>query len=248
MNWQIAGWLFILLSALLLLSFRWVIRIKRYSLRELPFSQKLARARTAAIEQGRHQDIFLGNKLWHHRLPGLAFSGLTVLQSLLDPDHLASGHLTISASSAILAVFARQITSSAYKEGFSAQLLKQPIDVTAYGLTPVSYAVGFMAARRQPPAGTLLLLGDYDEESGLLVAAMDAKRGQLFAAAGSFSALSVMYPLAENLLIGEEAYLLPAFLDRQPKASSLLLVEDILRGLVIALLIVGAALKVAGLW
>jgi len=75
-----------------------------------------------------------------------------------------------------------------------------------------------------------------------------AYRQQAFvvAASDSLPAQAVIYAAAEEPLIGEELFSVPAYLQAGPFHVAGLQVQDILRWIVIALMLVGVVIKLFG--
>jgi hypothetical protein len=246
MTWATMGWVLIGVAAALLLVFTWVVKRWRYPLRKRPFVGHYSRARAATIEQGRRGQIVLGHTLWSHPYPGLGLSSLTGLSAALDPEALADGQTTVSATAGTLAAFANQILQGRYQGGFSEDLLTSKIYTTVYGPTTFSFTAGLMSDLKMRPYGSLMLLGDFGPEAAISIKNIHDQFGDAFVAAGTIGAQAALFPNVPDILLGEEAFLAASLLapDRGHKAAAL--TEDLLRSALILALVIGAILKAVG--
>jgi len=80
----------------------------------------------------------------------------------------------------------------------------------------------------------------------LLTETADNLEAYTFAASDSLPAQAALFASAQDPLIGEELYAVPAYLDHKPLHQASLHVQDILRWAVIFTLIAGALLKLLG--
>jgi hypothetical protein len=245
-TWSAIGWIVIGLAAILLLVFSWVINAWKYSLRLRSFSRRLKHSRAATIEQGRRQQIVLGHTLWSRTYPGLGLSSLASVSKLLDPETLADGNTTVSATTGALAAFANQIIQGRYQDGFSEELLTSKVHATIYGPTTFSFTSGLMSDLKMRPYGTLVLLGDYGAESAISIHNIHEQEGDAFAAAGTIASQAALFLNVEDILLGEDVYLASTLIapNHDQKASAL--VEDLLRTALILALVIGAILKALG--
>ena len=115
------------------------------------------------------------------------------------------------------------------------------------GVTPFSYAVGAVEAMKDASVSVNLFAGNFGAEAGWLCEA--SRRGQSRSVAGSDSmvAQSIFYANADETLIGEELYALPAYLSPRAAYQASLRGQDILRLVVIFIMIGGVIMKVIGL-
>lgn len=115
-----------------------------------------------------------------------------------------------------------------------------PLNVQVQGMQPFQYAAGAMEflAHAQPVSN--VMVGSFGPEV-VLMAEEGVKQGLTqVAGASDARALSVLYPSAHHLLVGEEIFAAPAYLERRPGHLGRLRAQDLIRFL-LALLIVAAA-------
>jgi hypothetical protein len=120
-----------------------------------------------------------------------------------------------------------------------------PFNVQVLGMQPFQYAAGAMEflAHSQPVSN--VMVGSFGPEVGL-IAEEGVKQG-LTQVAGSTDAraLSVLYPSADHLLVGEEVFAAPAYLDRRAGHLGRLQAQDLVRYLLAFLILLAALLRLA---
>jgi hypothetical protein len=245
MTWSMLGWVLIGAAAALLLVLTFWVR-PNYDLRHFPFVENLKRSRTASLEQGRRQQVVLGEGLWSRAYSGLGLAALAGAATQLDGATLADGRMSLATASGGLAVLARQLVQGAYQDGFSERLLAPQVRVALYGPTPFSFNAGLMSELKMRPYGTLLLLGDFGPKAAISVNNVHGQRGEAFAAAGTLTAQAALYLNVRDILLGEEVYAAESLLAPTAMNRAAAMAEDLLRLALIAALVIGAVLKALG--
>jgi len=247
MTWTLVGWVAIGLSALLLGLF-WVLSKQSgfYPGRKIPSTESLLRAQINSIERGQHRQIILGDQFWSFTYPGLGLHALNNLSSFLDSETAVEGGLTISAGNPELVVFARQIVHQSYRDGFSSNLPPARIQTVLPGPTPLSLTAGLLPVLNTSRHGSLALFGHYGPEAILWTEAARSRGSAIFAAAGTLSSQAALFLSVHDLVLGENVFMLPGLLKMRQEDQASWLAEDILRILLMLGLIIGAALKLAG--
>ena len=247
MSWSVIGWILIGLTALLLVFFTFINKGKTtYPIRHLRAVEDHDSARVSAIEQGKEQHVVLGNQLLSRRYPGLGLLSLATLPAFLDSETVANGRMIVTASDGTLVVFANQIIQQEYREGFSLALHADHIYTVMRGTSPLSFTAGTLPEIAADDFGSLAMFGNLGPEAALWASAAE-RNGEPFAAAGSLDSQAALYINMRDLLIGEEAYMLPAALSPNAGKQSTVLTEDLLRALLMVLLAAAAVLKMAGI-
>lgn len=249
MNWSWLGWGFIGLSAILLILFTYLFKLKQgYQIRRMPAVTALLASRASTIEQGKRRQIVLGQQLWSRTYPGLGLQSLAALSAYLNPESMADGRLTISGGDGSLVVFARQIIHGCYQDGFSTDLNNAPVvDIALPGPTPLSFTAGLLSKISISPHHSLALFGQYGPEAMLWTESAADDGGEVFAAAGSLASQAALFLTVRNLLIGEEIMMAPGLFEPSTNSGASWAAEDLLRFLLILLLITGAILKMVGI-
>ncbi|HEY4691008.1 MAG TPA: DUF6754 domain-containing protein [Anaerolineae bacterium] len=118
-----------------------------------------------------------------------------------------------------------------------------PLAVQTLGMAPLQYAVGTMDFLRHSQPVSNVMIGSFGPEVGLIIEA--GVRQGLAQVAGSTDAraLALLYPSANHVLIGEEIFAAPAYLERRPDQLGRLQAQDMVRYFLIFVIIVAAVLR-----
>ena len=248
MTWTQIGWTVIALAAVLLAGFSLLFgRRYKYLARTSPAVKRLQDQRVIAVERGVGRQVVLGDGLWTHAYPGLGLHALSMLPGMVSPEDSVEGGQVISTGSGALVLFARQIVQGCYQDGFSPGLQERVLPVSLPGPTPLSFTAGLLPGFSTQPPGSLAMFGSFGLSAPLWAEAAQIKGGHVFAAAGSITAQAALFLNVHDLLIGEEVFMLPGLIKTTASYQAGWLTEDILRVSLMALLIVAAILKMAGL-
>jgi hypothetical protein len=125
--------------------------------------------------------------------------------------------------------------------------LYDPYHAQMAGVTPLSYTVGTMETMSQPGVNANVLIGHFGSEVGLLCDQSSQQNALSIAGSDSLTAQSVMYAAADQPLIGEELYSLPAYMQYNQAHVASIRTQDILRLIVGIVLVGGAILKILGI-
>ncbi len=118
-----------------------------------------------------------------------------------------------------------------------------PLDVQLLGMQPVQYAAGAMEFLEHSHPISNVMIGSFGPEVGLIAEA-GAKQG-LTQVAGSTDAraLSVLYPSVDHLLVGEEVFAAPAYIDRRAGHLARLRAQDLARVILVIVILLAALLR-----
>jgi hypothetical protein len=114
------------------------------------------------------------------------------------------------------------------------------------GLTPFAYAAGTIPVIRDENVSATIVIGDLGVEAALLAEAADRQDAHLIAASDNLSAQSVLFAAAQEPLVGEELFASGAYTGAGASHEASLQAQDILRWVIIAVILVGTALKLVG--
>ncbi len=93
-----------------------------------------------------------------------------------------------------------------------------------------------------------VFMGHFGVEAGLLADAAERDNALAVGASDDLAGQAVWYASAPETLIGEELFAASAYIGGTPAQTASLSVQDLLRWIIIASLIVGAAAKLLGLF
>ncbi len=240
----LAGFALVLVSAGLLLVFSYLQRKKSPTFRDIPAFSRLRRAVGRVVEDGSRLHLTLGHGALTTPQSASALAGLALLRRLADLTSAGDQPPIASAGDAPLAILGQDTLHAA-----ATSTNPTPFDPTAgrlTGLTPFSYAAGAIPIIRDEKVTANVIMGNFGVEAGLLTDAADREASFMLAGSDSLTAQAVIYASAQEPLIGEEVYAGGAYIEPTGLHTASLSVQDILRWLIIAGILIGSLLTLAG--
>ncbi len=227
-----------------------ILSLPRYnrgprSLRPIRGFQRLRRAIGLAVENGKRVHVSLGKSSLLEPTNTSGLVGLSTLERITQLSMLSDRPPIATSGDGALSILSQDTLHAVYRSG---NVLEQydPDRGRLAGATPFSYIAGTLPVFRKENASTHVLIGNFGPEVGLLTQAAEQQRAFTLAASDSLPAQAVLYASASETLIGEELYAIPAYLNAGPAHTASLRVQDILRWVLIAAIVVGAILKILG--
>jgi hypothetical protein len=241
------GLVFVLITSTLVLLL--TIRQKRSStvpvFRRIAALSKFKRAVSLSVEEGTRIHVSLGNASLTQPASASAFVSLTALRRIGQLSSTGDNPPIATSGDSVLAILSQDILHQVARENHTLDLY-DPTHGSLAGVTPLSYIAGALEQMHDPEVKTNVLIGNYGSEVGFLSSYSEEKGAYTLAASDSLPAQAVLYATTENPLIGEELFALPAYLHSTPAHSASLQVQDLLRGLVVLVILVGSILKILG--
>jgi hypothetical protein len=237
---------FVLIFFMLMLFFTATARKGgKYSLREIPAFAKLRRGIGLAVEAGQRLHISLG----HGGVSGLqgasALLGLSMLQRIARAASVSDRPPVATSGEATQAVLSQDTLRSVYHAiGADNQYEAKLGQLT--GLTPFSFAAGVLPIVFDWQVSVNILTGHFGSEVALITDAAERTGGLTLAGSDSIPAQAVLYVAAQEPLIGEELYAGGAYIQAGPMHLASVRVQDVLRWVLAAIILAGAALKLVG--
>jgi hypothetical protein len=241
---ELAGFGLVFFSSALMLGLLLLHRKTASVFRDIPAITRLRQAVGLVVEDGSRLHVSLGRGALTTPQSASALAGLALLRRMADLTSAGDQPPIVTSGEATLAILSQDVLQAAAK--FSEQAPFDPAAGRLAGLTPFSYAAGAISAIRDEKASANLLIGNFGVEVALLTDAVE--RENTFALAGSdnLAAQAVIYASTQETLIGEEIYATGAYVESGRLHAISLTVQDILRWLIIAIILVGALIKLAG--
>jgi hypothetical protein len=168
-------------------------------------------------------------------------AGLTLLRRLAELTQASDLPPIATSGDAALAILSQDTLKTASRA--SSQGVYDPTAGRLTGLTPFSYAAGTIPAIRDENISANVLMGNFGVEAALLAEASERANAFTLAASDNLAGQAVLYATAQEPLIGEELYAAGAYMDAGPLHTASLRVQDILRWLIIAVILVGALIQ-----
>lgn len=234
----------VFLSAGLMVAWSILHRKTPASVRDIPAFIRLRRAVGRVVEDGSRLHVSLGRGALVTPQSASALAGLALLRRLAELTSAGDKPPIATSGDAALAILSQSTLQDA---AGTSGLGYDPAAGRLTGLTPFSYAAGAIPSIRDENVSATVLMGNFGIEAALLTDA--AERARTFSLAGSdnLEAQAVLYATAQQPLIGEELYAAGAYVNAGPLHHASLKVQDILRWLFIAVILLGALLKMAGI-
>ena len=250
MNWtqSILGLLLILLAAGLLFVFSLPQgrTRSRTALRSIPSFQRLRRAIGLAVENGTRLHVSIGESSIVSPNNASALVGLSTLERVGALSSVSDRPPVVTSGDGALAVLSRDTLRAAYRATNNPELF-DPTQARLAGPTPFSYVAGTLPVIQEERVSANILIGNFGPEVALLTEASERQNSFTMAASDAISAQSVIYASANEPLIGEELFAIPAYLQAGPAHQAGLRVQDVLRWVVAGAMILTSILKILGI-
>ncbi len=241
------GLILVIVSAVLMLVFSLPkFRKSRQVFRAIPALQNLRRAVGRSVEEGGRIHVSIGKASIFSPTSASALVGLSTTNRIAQFSSVSDRPPIVTSGDGTLSILSQDTLRAAYKAANASEQYDAERGRLA-GPTPFSYIAGTMPVIRSERVSTNLFVGNFGPEVALLVDAADRQNAFAIAASDSLSAQAVLYATAKESLIGEELFALPAYLQAGPMYQASLNIQDILRWVVVAILILGSILAVLGI-
>ncbi|MFA5874323.1 MAG: DUF6754 domain-containing protein [Anaerolineales bacterium] len=240
----LAGFGIVFFSAALMLGLSLLRRKTPSVFRDIPAFTRLRQAVGLVVEDGSRLHVSLGRGALTTPQSASALAGLALLRRLADLTSAGDQPPIVTSGDATLAILSQDTLQAAAK--FTEQAAFDPTAGRLTGLTPFSYAAGAIPAIRDENVSANVLMGNFGVEVALLTDAVERENTFVLAGSDNLTAQAVIYASVQESLIGEEIYAAGAYVESGPLHTASLTVQDILRWLIIAAILVGALLTLAG--
>ncbi len=244
-----AGLVVVFLAAVIMFLYSLPPRTRTHSqfaLRSIPGLQRLRRALGLAVEAGTRLHISLGKSNGISTTNAASLVALSTLERVAQMSSISDRPPVATSGDGALSILSQDTLRAAYRLGNALDQYDAHRG-RLVGVTPFSYIAGALPVIHNEHVSTNILIGNIGPEAALLAEASDRERAFAIAATDSLPGQAVLYAAAEEPLIGEELYALPAYLQAGPFHRASLRTQDVLRWVLILLIVVGAILKLLGI-
>jgi hypothetical protein len=211
-------------------------------LRSITGLTQLRRAIGLAVEDGKRLHVSIGQAGPLSPSSAASLVGLSTLERIAALSIISDRPPVATSGEGSLAILSQDTLRFAYRAGNSNDLY-DPERGRLTGVTPFSYIAGTLPVIRDEQVSTNILTGSFGPEVVLLTDAAEQQRSFVLAASDSLPAQAALYAAAQEPLIGEELFAVPAYLQAGPFHQASLQVQDVLRWGLIFTILVGAILK-----
>lgn len=244
MNWIELG--VVGLAAVLLFILTLVRRKSTSKFRIIPPLSRLYRAIGLSVEDGTRLFVSIGRASLLTPRGAAPFAGLDMLRYITERTSLSDRPPIAAAGESALTLLTQDTLEAGYQAA-GAPDLYQPNSGRLTGMTPFSSAAGSIAIIHGENVSANMLVGDFGVEAALLAEAAERENAFLLGASVDPSSQAALFASAQEPLLGEELFAVPAYLGSDASQAASLNVQDILRWFLIVLLMIGALLKLAGM-
>jgi hypothetical protein len=226
--------LIVVMIAALMVGRAWASR--RPVLRPLTGLRILPGQQSRAIESGQSLHMALGTGSVGGGDTATTLAGLTALENLADEAAATDTPPTVTVADPATMVMAQDILRRAYvRHGNPAGY--DPRSVRYVAASPLPYAAGVADILASEETCANVMLGVFGSEAAF-ISEEGSRQGFLqVAGAADPTALGVMYPSANHLLIGEEMYSAGAYIDERPAHVASLLAQDVVRWVLVIIIV-----------
>lgn len=237
--------LVLLAGALTLILSLPALRKRKVVLRTIPALQRARRALGLSVEDGSRIHLSIGKASIFSPTNASALVGLSTLERVAQLSLVSDRPPVATSGEGTLTVLSQDTLQAAYR---IANVPEQydPERGRLTGATPMSYIAGALPVIHQERISANLFVGNFGPEVGLMASASEHENAFSLGASDALDAQSVLYVTAEETLIGEELFAVPAYLQAGSIYQTSLRVQDILRWVVIGLMVLSAILGLAG--
>jgi voltage-gated potassium channel Kch len=212
------------------------------SLRGIPAVNRLRRGIGLAVEDGKRLHVSLGKASILSPHGASALVGLSVLERLAEVSTVSDKPPVATSGEGTLALLSQDSLRSVYRESNQLEQYNRDLGRLA-GPTDFSYVAGSLPVIKREDVYTNVLIGNFGPEVGLMCEAIDRADGFSLAASDSLPAQAVLYATAQEPLIGEELFALPAYLQSGKMHLASVRAQDVVRAVVIGVLVLGSAAR-----
>ena len=215
-------------------------------LRPIHAFDHLRQAIGLAVENGTRIHLSIGKAIPSQTINAAGLVGLTSLERIAQVSSSSDRPPLATSGDGTLAILSQDTLRAVHRMANSLEL-HDPARGRLTGITPFSYVVGALPIADSENVSTHILVGNFGPEIALLVEAADNENAFTLASSDSLPAQAALYASAQEPLIGEELFAIPAYLNAGRIYTASLRTQDVLRWGVIVVIIIGAALKFMGI-
>lgn len=218
----------------------------QFTLRQIPGLGRLRRAMGLAVEDGTRLHISLGKSNGITVPSAASLVALSTLERVAQMSSVSDRPPVATSGDGALSILSQDTLRAAYRTGNALEQY-DPSRGRLTGVTPFSYVAGTLPVVHNEHVSANILVGNLGPEAALLAEASDRERAFTLAASDSLPGQAVLFAAAEEPLIGEELYAVPAYLQAGPFHRASVRAQDALRWILILLILVGAVLALLGI-
>jgi len=234
----------VLVAAVLLFIFSLPsLRSSPRNLRPIPAVQRLRRAIGLAVEEGKGLHVSLGKASLLEPPAAATLIGLATLERITQSSMISDRPPIATSGDPAVSILSQDTMRDIYRAGNVVESF-DPAQASLTGASPVAYIAGALPVGADENVAAHILVGSFGPEVGLLADQADTVGSFTIGGSESLPAQAVLYATAQQPLLGEEVFALPAYLQASSYHQASLQVQDWLRWGIIVVLVAGTLLSV----
>jgi len=211
---------------------------QRFAFRRIQAFEFLRGFLDLVAERGKVAHVSLGNTGIGGERTATVVSSLTLLRYLAEHGAAVGASPTVTVADPTLLFVAQDVVCDAYERQGRAAAYRAT-DVQLIAPDPAAYAIGALEVIRDERVAANVMVGSFGDEY-LLMAEPGAQRDiTQIAGSDALNAHPFMVATADHVLLGEELFAAGAYLTDRPEHVASLWVQDILRMLIVAAIVIG---------
>jgi hypothetical protein len=213
-------------------------------LRPLRGIQALTSQVGRAVESGRRVHFSMGRAALNSSIAPTSLAALAALDHLAQDGCASDVPPVVTVGEGTLLPAAQDQLRGAYTQaGRAGDFSNTMVEFVASDTSPMSYAAGVSYTVQHSNAGSNLLMGHFGPEIGIILEAAGRQDMEQIVGSDDPVALAVGAAMSDELLIGEELFAAGAYMKGSPSQIASLQVQDLLRLIVVAAILVFAVIN-----
>jgi hypothetical protein len=217
-----------------------------FALRDIPAFRHFRREVDLAVEAGKRLHISIGRGNINNLQGGAAFIGLTILDRCARAASLSDRPPVVTSGDGVLTILSQDTLQSTYRS-LGTEQRYDPTNARLTGLTPMAYAAGAMPTIYDENINANFFAGHIGTEIALMTEASARSHSLSVAGTDSIHGQAVLFATSDEPLLGEELYAAGAYLGAGAAHTASLRMQDILRWVLVAAIIIGAIFSLLGI-
>ncbi len=239
--------LFLVISAAVLIGLMVLHRRRRFvhSIRDIPPITDLESQLKRAAESGKPLHIALGSGQLAGTNTVSSLAAVQLLEGIVDAAVSYDVPPIVTVGDPTLVPLAQDALRRAYDRNRIAELY-DPTRVRFVAPSPLAYGACAIPVGAPEVTSATIVVGTFGSEASLLVDFSDQKRTPKTAILDAVQGIGALYPSTDRIALGEELFAVGAQLTDEKRFAISLLAEDILRGLLVVVIVLGALAALIG--
>lgn len=210
--------------------------------RDIQPIKKLRHAAGLSVEAGKRIHVSIGSSSILGPNNASALVGLASLEQTARTGLVSDRPPVATSGDGALSILCQDTLQAEYRANLTPGQYN-PDQGRMAGTTPFSYLAGIITLQKPEQVSVNLLVGHFGPEAALVSEEADRQNAFILAASESLPAQAAFYVASDDVLIGEDLFALPAYMQDESSRYAGLRAQDLLRWVLIAVLVVGSILK-----